>query len=131
MIGNRFTAWIIAFAVAAGASQFASAAEDESPRSPIKVETIDYVKESEGAGTFKLAGIAIAGSEVYIFVDDKPLARVVAGDDGKWSVEETTELGAEVHTVRVEQYDNETRMLAARAMFKIEVKPEASDDTKP
>lgn len=131
MIGIKFIAWMAAIVVAAGAPLLSAAwaAEGESPKSPIRVNTVDYVKADEGPGTLKLDGIAIAGSDVYIFVDDKPLARAVAADDGTWSIEEKTALDDKVHTVRVEQYDMTTRMLAARAQFNIALsKPDADAD---
>jgi hypothetical protein len=134
MIGSKFTVWTAAFALVLGASFVmpATAAEGEapladvvgeasspSPKSPIKVSLVDYVKDGEGPGTLKLAGKAIAGSSVYIYLDDKPFAQVVADDEGMWSAEDKSEMGDEVHTIRVEQFDEKTRLLAGRAQFSI------------
>lgn len=123
MIGNKFMAWAAASAIVLGASCLTPAVAEEDgakqviPRSPMKVELVDYVDGGEGPGTLKMAGIAIPGEDVYIYVDDEPLVRVVAGDDGKWSVEEKTKLDKSVHKVRVEQFDKKTRFLSARVMF--------------
>lgn len=132
MAGSKFIAWMVAIVVAAGLTlpSAAWAAEGESPKSPIRVNKVDYVKADEGPGTLKLDGIAIANSDVYIYVDDQPLARAIAGDDGTWSIEEKAALDDKVHTVRVEQYDMTTRMLAARAQFNIALsKPDDAAET--
>ncbi|HUU66005.1 MAG TPA: hypothetical protein VMW57_01825 [Methyloceanibacter sp.] len=141
MIGNKFIALIAAFAVVAGASYLAPAAAAEngsadvvgeasspSPKSPIKVTIVDYAKAEEGPGTLKLAGTAIANGSVYIYVDSEPFGQVLADADGKWSVEDKAELDDAVHQVRVEQFDDKTRLLAGRAMFSISLaKPSAAD----
>ncbi|MGH6736616.1 MAG: hypothetical protein ACRECX_11135 [Methyloceanibacter sp.] len=127
MIGSKFMLWAAALAIALGticmapamAAEGEGGAESASPKSPIHVDVVDYADAGEGPGTLKLAGTALAGSAVYIFMDDKPLGKVIADGDGKWSVENTVELGDAVHQVRVEQYDDTTRMLAARAMFSL------------
>lgn len=131
MIGSKFIAWMVAIVVAIGAASAGWAAEGESPKSPIRVNKVDYVKAEEGPGTLKLDGIAIANSDVYIYVDDEPLGRAIAGDDGKWSIEEKAALDDKVHTVRVEQYDMTTRMLAARAQFNIALSKPDADDKAP
>jgi len=138
MIGNKFVALMVAIAVIAGAS-FVVAAEDgpadvvgeassPSPKSPIKVSVVDYAKDGEDAGTLKLAGTAIPNSSVYIYVDSKPFAQVAADGDGKWSAEDKTSLDDAVHQVRVEQFDDTTRMLAGRAMFNISLAPPSPED---
>jgi hypothetical protein len=105
--------------------------ESASPKSPVRVNIVDYADAGEEPGTLKLAGVAIAGSAVYIFLDDKPFAKVIAGDDGQWSVEDKADLGDKVHTIRVEQYDDATRMLAARATFNIERAKPGGDKASP
>ncbi len=93
---------------------------------------VDYAKAEEGPGTLKLAGTAIANSSVYIYVDGKPFAQVVADGDGKWSAEDKTALDDEVHQIRVEQFDDKTRMLAGRAMFNISLtKPDPANMPPP
>lgn len=144
MIGNKFIALIAAIAAVAGASYFAPVAAAEngsadvvgeasspSPKSPIKVSIVDYAKADEGPGTFKLAGTAIANSDVYIYVDGKPFAQVVTDGDGKWSVEDKADLDDAVHQVRVEQFDKKTRMLAGRAMFNISLTQPSPADMHP
>jgi hypothetical protein len=88
-----------------------------SPKSPIRVKTIDYQEE---AHKLKLAGTALPGSPLYLFFDDAPLARVDADSDGNWTLEQDMELGGGRHILRAEQYDPTTRMLAGRAMITIE-----------
>jgi hypothetical protein len=90
---------------------------DHSPKSPIKVKTIDY---QDAAHKLKLAGTALPGSALYLFFDDAPLAKVDADSGGNWTLEQDMELGGGRHTLRAEQYDPATRMLAGRAMITIE-----------
>lgn len=144
MIGRKLTAWAAVFVLVLGVSHVAPAAAAEedapeadvvgeasspSPKSPIKVEVVDYQKAEEGPGVFKLSGTAIAGKEVYIYLDDKPLAQVMAGEgDGAWSAEEKVEIDDKVHVVRVEQLDETTNMMAARAQFRISLSPPSPAD---
>jgi hypothetical protein len=88
-----------------------------SPKSPIRVKTIDYQEE---AHRLKLAGTALPGSPLYLFFDDAPLAKVDADTDGNWTLERDMDLGSGRHILRAEQYDPTTRMLAGRAMITIE-----------
>jgi hypothetical protein len=148
MIASRLVTWAAALAVVFGVSHLAPAvaaegeapdadvvveASSPSPKSPIRVKVVDYVKESDGPGTFKLSGTAIAGSSVYIYLDDKPFAQVVAAkDDGAWSAEDKVEIDDKVHVVRVEQFDEATNLLAGRAQFSISLgKPSAEDLAAP
>ena len=59
------------------------------PKSPMKVELVDYIDDGDGTGTLKMAGIALPRKDVYIYVDDQPLVRVVAADDGMHEVDST------------------------------------------
>lgn len=138
MIGSKLVAWA-AFALILGGSYAAPAiaadgesapmadvvgeASSPSPKSPIKVKVVDYVKDGEAPGTLKLSGSAIASSNVYIYLNDKPFAQVTAADDGKWGAEDKIELGDSVHTIRVEQFDEKTQMLSGRAQFNISLTP--------
>jgi hypothetical protein len=148
MIANQFMAWTTALILVLGVSHVSAvmAAEGEapdadvvgeasspSPKSPIRVKVVDYVKEGDGPGTFKLSGTAIAGKDVYIYLDGKPFAQVVAAEgDGAWSAEEKVEIDDNVHVVRVEQLDETTNMMAARAQFSISLtKPTAKDLAAP
>lgn len=143
MIGNKFMTWAAAFAIALGVSYFTPAmiaggeqavaeevAETPHPTSPLKAQSVEYVDVTDGTGTLKMSGIAIASKELYVYVDDKPLVRVVTTADGKWSVEEKLSLDDKVHKVRLEQFDDKTRMLAARVMFSMKL-PEAGTDKAP
>jgi hypothetical protein len=138
MIASKLTAWAAAaFMVLMGPALPALAAEGDapkadvvgeasspSPKSPIKVGVVDYVREGDGPGTFKLSGTAIAGKTVYIYLDEQPIAEVEAAEgDGAWDVEEKIEIDDNVHVVRVEQLDETTNMMAARAQFRISLSP--------
>jgi hypothetical protein len=144
MIGSKLTAWAAAFAVILGVAYVTPAvaaegdvpdadvvgeASSPSPNSPIKVGVVDYQKAEDGAGTFKLSGTAIPGKEVYIYLDEKPIAQVMAAEgDGAWSAEEKVEIDDKVHVVRVEQLDETTNMMAARAQFRISLSPPSPED---
>ncbi|MFW2392745.1 MAG: hypothetical protein ACN4EH_10165 [Methyloceanibacter sp.] len=142
MIGSKFIAWTLGacltfaltFGLALGLPHAGVAEEPKadvvgeasspSPKSPIRVKIVDYAKAEEGPGTLKLSGTAIAGSKVFVYVDDKPFADVVAGDgDGAWSVEDKVPLDDGVHGDRVEQFDKKTNQLAGRAMFSMTLRP--------
>lgn len=144
MIGSKFITWTLGACLALGLSHVAFApaalaeepmadvvgeASSPSPKSPIRVSVVDYAKAEEGPGTLKLSGTAIAGSSVYVYVDDKPFAEVVAGDgDGAWSAEDKIDLDDSVHSVRVEQFDRETNVLAGRALFSMSLAPPSPED---
>lgn len=99
-------------------------ASSPSKKVPIRVKVVDYQKAEEGPGTLKLSGTAIAGSDVFVYVDEKPFAQVPAAEgDGKWEVEDKIPLEDRVHSVRVEQYDAATNTLSARAMFSMKLSP--------
>ena len=148
MIGSKLTAWaaaafmalmvpvLPAFAAEGDAPEadapeadVVGEASSPSPKSPIKVGVVDYVREGDGPGTFKLSGTAIAGKKVHIYLDEKPIAQVMAAEgDGAWGVEEKLEIDDKVHVVRVEQLDEKTNMLAARATFRISLSPPSPED---
>jgi hypothetical protein len=90
---------------------------------------VDYQKAEQGPGTLKLSGTAIAGKEVYIYLDNNPLTKVAAAEgDGAWSAEKEVEIDDKVHVVRVEQLDDKTNMMAARAQFNISLTPPSPED---
>jgi hypothetical protein len=105
------------------------------PRSPLRLSTVDYVDTNDGSGKLTIAGVALPGKELYLFLDDEPLAKAVPDDGGKWSIESAMKLDEGRHTIRADQYDAATDMLAARAMVSIErAKPgsaEAPADSAP
>jgi hypothetical protein len=132
MIGSKYLG-IVAVVAALGATGIcanaARAAEDapaagESgstvPRSPIRLSTVDYVDTDDGSGKLTIAGVALPGKELYLFLDDEPLAKAVPDGGGKWSIESAMKLDEGRHTIRADQYDAATDMLAARAMVSIE-----------
>jgi hypothetical protein len=90
------------------------------PKSPLRVSTVDYVDTDGGSGKLTIAGIALPGKELYLFLDDEPLASAVPDDGGKWSIESAMKLDDGRHTIRADQYDSATDMLAARAVVSIE-----------
>jgi hypothetical protein len=101
-------------------SDATSGSEAQSHRSPIRLNTIDYKDTDGGSGKLTIAGIALPGNELYLFLDNEPLAKVVPDDGGKWSIESGMKLADGRHTLRADQYDPTTKMLAARAMVSIE-----------
>jgi hypothetical protein len=109
-----------------------SGAEPQSPKSPIRVSTIDFQDAGDGSGKLTLAGIALPGNELYLFLDDEPFAKVLPDDGGKWSVESEMKLDTGRHTFRADQYDPNSDMLAARAMVSIErAKPGSGEAAEP
>jgi hypothetical protein len=99
------------------------------PRSPLRLSTVDYVDTTGGSGKLTVAGIALPGKELYLFLDDEPLAKAVPDDGGKWSIESEMTLGEGRHTLRADQYDKATDMLAARAIVSIERAKPGSGET--
>jgi hypothetical protein len=97
-----------------------SAGEAVSHRSPIRLNSVDYQDTNDGTGKLTIDGIGLPGNEVYVFLDDQPLAKALPDDGGKWSVESGTKLDEGKHTLRADQYDPTTQMLAARAMVSIQ-----------
>jgi hypothetical protein len=91
-----------------------------SPRSPLRVDSFDYQDGGADAGKVSIAGIALPNNELFLYFDDQPLARVVPDDGGKWSVESDLKMANGRHTLRAEQFDPVTHMLAARAMISIQ-----------
>jgi hypothetical protein len=90
------------------------------PRSPLRLNMVDYQDNGDGSGKLTVAGIALPGRELYLFLDDQPLATVEPDEGGKWSIESGTALDEGRHTLRADQYDPDTNMLAARAMVSIQ-----------
>jgi hypothetical protein len=108
-----------------------SEAESHVPKSPIRFNTVDYQDTGEGSGKLKLAGTALSGSDLYLYFDEQPFAKVVPDSEGKWAVEGELKLDDGRHTFRAEQYDEATRILAGRAMVAIErAKPNPEDAAK-
>ncbi len=106
--------------------------EEQGPRAPLRLDTVDFQDTGDGSGNLKLAGIALPGKELYLFLDDQPFANVLPDDGGNWSIEKDMKLDTGRHTFRADQYDAETGMLAARAMVSIErAKQPAEDNAAP
>ncbi|HKQ54667.1 MAG TPA: hypothetical protein VJT12_02140 [Methyloceanibacter sp.] len=109
-----------------GAPAVAEGSEAASPpRAPLKVNVVDFQDTAEGAGKLTLGGIALPGRELFLFLDDAPIGKVMPDDGGKWSYEAAMTLGDGRHTLRADQYDVASEMLAARAIVTIaRAKPE-------
>jgi len=105
--------------------------ESHVPKAPLKLSTIDFEDAGNGAGKLKLAGIALPGKELHLFLDDQPLTDVLPDETGNWSVESDAKLGDGRHTVRADQYDTDTNMLAARAMITFEQAKQPPKDEAP
>lgn len=102
--------------------------EEHPPRAPLRLSTVDYQDQGSDSGKLTLAGIALPGKEIYLFLDDEPLAKVAPDDGGNWKIEKDMRLSDGRHSLRADQYDETTDMLAARAMVSIErAKPEGGD----
>jgi len=89
------------------------------PRSPLRVSKVDFQETGEG-GKLTLAGEALPGRDLYLFLDDAPFATVTPDGGGKWSYESAMKLDDGRHTLRADQYDQATDMLAARAIVTIQ-----------
>jgi hypothetical protein len=102
-------------------SDIVQPSEARPPRAPLRLSTIDYQEAAGGKrGKLTVAGVALPGRDLYLFLDDKPLSQTMPDDAGNWSVESEMELEVGRHTFRVDQYDATTQMLAARAMITFE-----------
>jgi hypothetical protein len=97
-----------------------SQAEPARPHAPLKLKTIDYQDTGADSGKLTLGGIALPGREIYLFLDDAPLATVAPDESGNWTLEKDMTLADGRHALRADQYDADTNMLAARAMLSIE-----------
>jgi hypothetical protein len=93
---------------------------DHPPKSPIRLSTVDYQDGDGGAGKLKIAGIALPGKDLYLFLDDQPFAKVSPDDGGNWTVEGEMKLDDDRHTFRADQYDGDTQMVAARAIVQFQ-----------
>jgi hypothetical protein len=90
------------------------------PRSPLRLSTIDYQDAGDKPGKLSVAGVALPGKELYLFLDDQPFTNTLPDESGNWSVESEIKLSDGRHTFRADQYDQSTQMLAARAMITFE-----------
>jgi hypothetical protein len=113
-----------------GAPEGAAPAEEASeapspPKAPLRLNKVDFQDTAEGSGKLTLGGIAIPGRELFLFLDETPIGKVMPDDGGKWSYEGAMTLGDGRHTLRADQYDVASEMLAARAIVTIaRAKPE-------
>ena len=102
-----------------------SEAASRPAKAPLRLNTVDFQDTAEGSGKLTLGGIAIPGSELFLFLDEEPIGKVMPDSGGKWSYESPLTLGDGRHTLRADQYDQATQMLAARAIVTIaRAKPE-------
>ena len=83
------------------------------------MNTIDFQDTGNGSGKLVLGGIAIPGSELFLFLDEAPIGQVTPDGSGKWNFEGAAKLGDGRHSLRADQYDQATKMLAARAIMTI------------
>jgi hypothetical protein len=109
---------------ASGAPQDGTAAAERNeasppPRAPLRVNKVDFQETGEG-GKLSLAGEALPGRDLYLFLDDAPFATVTPDGGGKWSYESAMKLDDGRHTLRADQYDQATDILAARAIVTIQ-----------
>jgi len=155
MIGSKYISIVAVFVAVGGSSlyaKFAQAAEtvpgdqnsienqetpadvgagsDEHPhppRSPLRLSTVDY-QAAEGSGKLTIAGIALPGKELYIFLDDQPFAELRPDDSGNWSLAKEMKLDDGRHTFRADQYDEDSQMVAARAIVTFQRAKQPSEE---
>ena len=114
-----------AFAGAGDSAPEAAAQAEEAskapspPKAPLRLNTVDFQDTAEGSGKLTLGGIAIPGRELFLFLDESPIGKVMPDEGGKWSYEGAMTLGDGRHTLRADQYDVASEMLAARAIVTI------------
>ena len=101
------------------------------PKSPLRLSTIDYQDAGDKPGKLTVAGVALPGRELSLFLDDQPFTNTLPDDSGNWSVESEVKLGDGRHTLRADQYDKDTNMLAARAMITFEQAKQPTLDAAP
>jgi hypothetical protein len=105
-----------------------SEAASPPPKAPLRLSTVDFQDTGDGSGKLTLGGIAIPGSELFLFLDEEPIGKVMPDGGGKWSYEGAMTLGDGRHTLRADQYDQATDTLAARAIITIaRAKPEGGE----
>jgi hypothetical protein len=119
----------------AGMPEAATPAAEEndaspSPRTPLRLSKIDFQDTDEG-GKLTLSGEALPGRDLYLFLDDQPIATVTPDGGGKWSFESAMKLDDGRHTLRADQYDQATEMLAARAIVTIQRAKSGAGDGPP
>jgi hypothetical protein len=130
-LGFGLLAFGLGAALAAGdsAPEGAIPAEEASespspPKAPLRLNKVDFQDTAEGSGKLTLGGIAIPGRELFLFLDESPIGKVMPDEGGKWSYEGAMTLGDGRHTLRADQYEVASEMLAARAIVTIaRVKP--------
>ena len=101
------------------------------PKSPLRLSTIDYQDAGDKPGKLTVAGVALPGRELSLFLDDQPFTNTVPDDSGNWSVESEVKLRDGRHTLRADQYDKDTNMLAARAVITFEQAKQPTQDAAP
>ena len=101
------------------------------PKAPLRLSTIDYQDAGDKPGKLTVAGVALPGKELFLFLDDQPFTNTVPDDSGNWSVESDVKLSDGRHTFRADQYDKDTNMLAARAMITFEQAKQPTQDAAP
>ena len=98
------------------------------PGAPLKLRTIDYQDAGDKPGKLTVAGIALPGKELFLFLDDQPFTNTLPDASGNLSVASEVTLKDGRHTFRADQYDTDTNMLAARAMITFERAKEPTQD---
>jgi hypothetical protein len=112
-------------------SDIVQPSETHPPKSPLKLATIDYQDAGDKPGKLTVAGVALPGKELALFLDDKSVANLMPDESGNWSFEGDVKLGDGRHTLRADQYDTDTNMLAARAMVTFEQAKQPTQDAAP
>ena len=75
--------------------------------------------------------MALPGKQLSLFLDDQSFAQVLPDGSGNWNVESEVKLSDGRHSLRADQYDADTNMLAARAMVTFEQAKQPTQDVAP
>jgi nucleoid-associated protein YgaU len=86
----------------------------------ITLSTVDYQDIGTEAGKLTVTGTADPGTQLSLYFDDEPVAKVTADRFGMWRIETDKNLGLGHHTFRAERYDQVTQKVAARATVTFE-----------
>ena len=73
------------------------------------MSTIDYQDAGDKPGKLTVAGVALPGKELFLFLDDQPFTNTLPDASGNWSVESEMKLTDGRHTFRADQYDKDTQ----------------------
>jgi nucleoid-associated protein YgaU len=95
-------------------------APQQQTKPAIRLSTVDYQDIGTETGKLTVTGTADPGTQLSLYFDDVPVAKVTADRFGMWRIETDKKLGLGHHTFRAERYDQVTQKVAARATVTFE-----------